>query len=62
MTKRSRRQSGFGDGHWSRGQLVAIVAEYWRKGWSAQQVSHELGISESHAAAIFAHVEATEGW
>lgn len=60
VTKRARRKDGFGHGHWSRAQLVAIVAEYWRKGWSVEHVSVELGVSEAMVASVFANVEWTE--
>jgi hypothetical protein len=44
----------------SRAQRVAIAAEYWRKGESAEFVAGVLHTSVADVESIFAHVEVTE--
>lgn len=53
---RPRRRGGR-----SRAQTIAIVAEYWRKGWTVAEVAQKLRMSEGQVFAIFLHVAATEG-
>lgn len=46
---------------WPRSQLVAIVAEYWRKGERSDVVADKLAVTVAHVESIYAHVAWTEG-
>jgi hypothetical protein len=54
-------RKGHGYGRWSRAQVVAIIATYWRKGWTAEEVSRKLGTGLRFTEEVIAHVEWTEG-
>ena len=51
----------FGHGRWPRSQVYAIVAGYWRKGWTVEQVAVKLGLSDRFVAQIFDYLAWGEG-
>jgi hypothetical protein len=50
--------AGYGYGHWPRRQVVAIVAEYWRKGATVGEVASRLDLSEAFVGGCYRHF----GW